>query len=338
MQETSVYFLEVMVIKPCRSYNGEINGSISSYPYPALAVVPSSSSQPPSPRIGVCYGMLGSGLPDATEVLALYKQNNIQRMRLYFPDLYALQALRGSNIELILGAPNYELQQIAASQANADAWIQKYVKNYGEVQFRYIDVRNLVLVRPSDSCAQFLVPAMQKIQNSIPAAGLDIKVSTTINTSIIGSYFPPLNCCFRSEYKPVLDPVIHFLAAFERFGRSSLDIMISESSWPSAGGMATSQQPLSFSLFSFWRMGAKGKLDVLACHMSFDDVFGNHMGPGEFSYDELAKATKNFADHEEKLGEGEFGAVNEGFLRDQMLQLKGSREDLNKGSRNTFQK
>ncbi|GLT98038.1 hypothetical protein SLE2022_155650 [Rubroshorea leprosula] len=95
---------------------------------------------------------------------------------------------------------------------------------------------------------------------------------------------------------------------------------------------------LGFSLFSFWRMGAKGKLDVLACHMSFDDVFGNHMGPREFSYDELAKATKNFADHEEKLGEGEFGAIYEGFLRDQMLQLKGSREDLNKGSRNTFQK
>ncbi|GKV26634.1 hypothetical protein SLEP1_g35899 [Rubroshorea leprosula] len=35
----------------------------------------------------------------------------------------------------------------------------------------------------------------------------------------------------------------------------------------------------------------------------------------KFSYDELAKATKNFAD-EEKLGEGGFGAVYKGFLRD----------------------
>ncbi|GLT98039.1 hypothetical protein SLE2022_155660 [Rubroshorea leprosula] len=55
--------------------------------------------------------------------------------------------------------------------------------------------------------------------------------------------------------------------------------------------------------------------ELVAFDVSFSDEFGNGMGPRKFSYDELAKATKNFAD-EEKLGEGGFGAVYKGFLRD----------------------
>ncbi|GLT47419.1 hypothetical protein SLA2020_211190 [Shorea laevis] len=65
--------------------------------------------------------------------------------------------------------------------------------------------------------------------------------------------------------------------------------------------------------FIFWRKRIRDEL--VAFDVSFSDEFGNGMGPRKFSYDELAKATKNFAD-EEKLGEGGFGAVYKGFLRD----------------------
>ncbi|XP_044504407.1 glucan endo-1,3-beta-glucosidase-like [Mangifera indica] len=165
-----------------------------------------------SGAIGVCYGRNGNNLPPQAEVVTLYKDNNIGQMRIYDPDQATLQALRGSNIELILDVPKDKLQDLTDS-AKAGDWVQTNVLAYSaDVKFRYIAVGNEI--RPGDAEAQYVLPAMRNVYNAIAAANLQgqIKVSTAIDTTLLGSSSPPSEGAFSSEASSYITPIIQFLA------------------------------------------------------------------------------------------------------------------------------
>ncbi|KAK7262410.1 hypothetical protein RJT34_29983 [Clitoria ternatea] len=245
--------------------------------------------------IGVCYGQVSDNLPPAQEVVDLYKANGIGRMRIYNPDQATIQALSGSNIELVVGVPNENIQSLASAEEAATEWLLDNVLSYSkDVKFRYIVVGNEI--SPDDEIAQFVLPAMQNIYAALASSNLpQIKVSTAISIALLGPSYPPSIGAFSSSSSPYIKPIIKFLkkngapllanlytyfsyiddpknielsyalftspkvvekdgsyeyknlfdatlgalySALEKIGAPDLEVVISESGWPSHGGNA----------------------------------------------------------------------------------------------------
>ncbi|XVF62473.1 hypothetical protein PTKIN_Ptkin09bG0010800 [Pterospermum kingtungense] len=163
--------------------------------------------------IGVCYGMMSDNLPSPWEVVDLYKSNNIRKMRLYEPNPDALQALRGSNIEVMVGVPNSDLQSVSDA-SGAQAWVQQNILSYWpSVMFKYIVVGNEVSPHKGDDRARYVLPSIVNIFNAIRSAGLQyqIMVSTSIDMSFLGKSYPPSEGAFRWDVKSHMDPIIGHL-------------------------------------------------------------------------------------------------------------------------------
>ncbi|XP_057998204.1 L-type lectin-domain containing receptor kinase IX.1-like [Hevea brasiliensis] len=86
-----------------------------------------------------------------------------------------------------------------------------------------------------------------------------------------------------------------------------------------AGGLAAIGGLISILIFS-WRRNRRKKEDVESDD-SMDHEFEQGTGPKRFSYEELVRATNNFAE-EGKLGEGGFGGVYRGYLSDLSVAVK----------------
>ncbi|XP_009801409.1 glucan endo-1,3-beta-glucosidase, acidic isoform X2 [Nicotiana sylvestris] len=164
--------------------------------------------------IGVCYGKAANNLPSDQDVINLYNANGIRKMRIYYPDKNIFKALNGSNIEIILGVPNQDLEALANSSI-ANGWVQDNIRShFPYVKFKYISIGNKVSPTNNDQYSEFLLQAMKNVYNALAAAGLQdmIKVSTVTYSGVLANTYPPERSIFREEFKSFINPIIQFLA------------------------------------------------------------------------------------------------------------------------------
>ncbi|KAF7105261.1 LOW QUALITY PROTEIN: hypothetical protein CFC21_106091 [Triticum aestivum] len=159
--------------------------------------------------IGVCYGMSANNLPAASTIVGMFKSNRIKSMRLYTPDQAALQAVGGTGIYMVVGAPNDVIPNLAVSPAAAASWVRSNIQAYPKVSFRYACIGNEV----AGGATRNLVPAMKNVHGALASAGLGhIKVTTSVSQAILGRYSPPSAGSFTAEAASFMGPVLQFLA------------------------------------------------------------------------------------------------------------------------------
>ncbi|GLJ18428.1 hypothetical protein SUGI_0326530 [Cryptomeria japonica] len=135
-------------------------------------------------KIGVNNGLLGDNLPPQEEVVSLMKMNNIGKYRIYKQEPTVFKAFANSDIEIIVGVANFDLQRISSDEKEAMKWVAEYVKPYfPATNIKYIAVGNEVLGKAETAkYVGYLLPAMINIQNALQKANLQdkIKVSTAL--------------------------------------------------------------------------------------------------------------------------------------------------------------
>ncbi|XP_070012432.1 glucan endo-1,3-beta-glucosidase, acidic isoform X1 [Nicotiana sylvestris] len=195
--------------------------------------------------IGVCYGKHANNLPSDQDVINLYNANGIRKMRIYNPDTNVFNALRGSNIEIILDVPLQDLQSLT-DPSRANGWVQDNIINhFPDVKFKYIAVGNEVSPGNNGQYAPFVAPAMQNVYNALAAAGLQdqIKVSTATYSGILANTNPPKDSIFRGEFNSFINPIIQFLV------QHNLPLLANV--YPYFGHIFnTADVPLSYALFT----------------------------------------------------------------------------------------
>ncbi|XP_068653836.1 putative glucan endo-1,3-beta-glucosidase GVI [Aristolochia californica] len=241
--------------------------------------------------IGVNYGTVGNNLPPPTQAVQLIKTKGFTAVRLFEPNADILKALEGSQLKVVLGTLNQDLEKLATDPAFAATWVNDHIVPHANlVQFQYISVGNEVI--PGDLSVHIL-PAIKNLEAALTAVNIPLPVSTSVATYVLGASFPPSQGAFTDKAAAVLAPIAAHLEAqktpllaniytyfaysgntkniqldyamlngtkevvrdgnliyvnlldaiidafywaLERVGAPSVDVVLTESGWPSAGG------------------------------------------------------------------------------------------------------
>ncbi|KAL9242164.1 hypothetical protein vseg_016190 [Gypsophila vaccaria] len=261
--------------------------------------------------IGVCYGFNGDNLPSPAEAVKAYIQYGIGKMRIFEPNVAMLDALKGSDIDLVLGVKNQDIPTLGASQEGAQQWFATYVQPYvNDITIPYVSVGNEVV---PEQFSDGIVPAMQNLQNVFKSHGLEgMRATTVVSMDVLTGTYPPSAATFSEAAMPFMTEIIKHLQdagapllinVYPYFAYTSnpQDVHLDYAQFTAAQPVVQDGNLAYMNLFDamvdcfVWAMEKIGVTDV---DIVVSESGWPHDGNGNFTTVDLAKTyNKNFMNH-----------------------------------------
>ncbi|KAI3524556.1 hypothetical protein L1887_03214 [Cichorium endivia] len=170
--------------------------------------------------VGINWGTMTSHQLPAEKVVEMMKENGFKKVKLFEAEKRIMDALIGSEIEVMVAIPNFMLLDMSQDPSYADYWVDANITTYaypGGVDIKYVAVGNEPFLKAYNATyLQTTLPALKNVQNALNRAGFGNKIKATVplNADIYES--PASNPVpsagdFRSEIKDATIEIIQFL-------------------------------------------------------------------------------------------------------------------------------
>ncbi|KAE8695450.1 Glucan endo-1,3-beta-glucosidase 5 [Hibiscus syriacus] len=170
--------------------------------------------------LGVNWGTMASHRLPPKTVVQMLKDNGIKKVKLFDADSTTMNALAGSDIEVMVAIPNDQLLAMN-SYDRAKTWVRRNVTRYnfnGGVNIKYVAVGNEpFLTTYNGSFLNITFPALQNIQNALNEAGVGDSIKATVPSNADVYNSPENNPVpsagrFRPDISGLMTQIVEFLA------------------------------------------------------------------------------------------------------------------------------
>ncbi|KAE9587539.1 putative glucan endo-1,3-beta-D-glucosidase [Lupinus albus] len=170
--------------------------------------------------VGVNWGTMATHQLPPEKVVKMLKENGFQKLKLFDADEWIMEALIGTDIEVMLAIPNIMLDKMSNSPKASESWVYENVTSYsytGGVKIKYVAVGNEPFLKAyNGTFLNKTLPALKNIQTSLNNAGLGSKIKATVPFNADIYYSPDSNPVpsagdFRPEIRDLTTEIIEFL-------------------------------------------------------------------------------------------------------------------------------
>ncbi|CAO2822334.1 unnamed protein product [Amaranthus hypochondriacus] len=167
-------------------------------------------------NVGICYKP-GKNEASPSEVIALIEKHKIPRIRLYEPNQETMKALKGRDIEVMLGVPNAEIIPLSLDPTGAELWVRTNIKAYfPDLKIKYLVVGDAISANnDNNGKSYFLLDTLNNFQKALSKEGMNhIKLTSSFDVSTLKNPYndPPSNVSFVFETQEFIDPILKLLS------------------------------------------------------------------------------------------------------------------------------